>query len=237
MFCTKQYSFHCPSTLSVPRKVKRSIFLLPRTLPNTGSTVAKRRVIISRPRSESILRFMRSLACSLALACLPTKMATCLMMVRCGWRRHWALNGHFSQSRLAPVNLIALRPPMLQFAPLRYSRFPAGQMAVAEILGHLEITWAKQTRFVLCLLALVPQRIGLGAVLLLAFVARVALAIAVVGNVALDPARFQLLDIVLAVVAAVCRNAGVGCTKLFYLIEHRRQHLLLRAAAQRLCMH
>lgn len=36
------------------RSVKRCKRLLPRKLPNTGSTVANRRVIISRPASESI---------------------------------------------------------------------------------------------------------------------------------------------------------------------------------------
>ena len=75
--------------------------------------------------------------------------------------------------RFAPAN-VAVRAIAIQPLARRAD-------AVAEILGHLEITWAKQTRFVLCLLALVPQRIGLGPVLLLAFVARVALAIAVVG--------------------------------------------------------
>jgi len=54
MLCTRQYSFHCPSTLVLPRKVKRWSRLLDRRLPNTGSTVAKRRAIISRPWSVLI---------------------------------------------------------------------------------------------------------------------------------------------------------------------------------------
>jgi len=53
MLCTRQYSFHCPSTLVLPHSVKRFSPLLDLRLPNTGSTVAKRRAIISRPWSVS----------------------------------------------------------------------------------------------------------------------------------------------------------------------------------------
>ena len=55
MLCTKPYSFHWPSTLSRPRSVKRLSALLKRTLPNTGSTVAKRCAINSFPRSLSTI--------------------------------------------------------------------------------------------------------------------------------------------------------------------------------------
>jgi Arc/MetJ family transcription regulator len=48
LLCTRQKSFHCPSTLCRPRNVKRSSPLLCRRFANTGSTVAKRRAIIWR---------------------------------------------------------------------------------------------------------------------------------------------------------------------------------------------
>ncbi len=51
---------HWPSTLRRASRVKRSSRLLPRRLPNTGSTVAKRAVIIRRPKALSILTFTRS---------------------------------------------------------------------------------------------------------------------------------------------------------------------------------
>ena len=50
-----------PSTLVFPRSVNQFSCLLPRRLPNTGSTVAKRPVIICWPPPESILAFIYSM--------------------------------------------------------------------------------------------------------------------------------------------------------------------------------
>jgi len=58
MLCIRQYSFPCPSTFCWPRRLKRQRGLFPRWLPNTGSTVATRRVIMCLPLSESILVFI-----------------------------------------------------------------------------------------------------------------------------------------------------------------------------------
>ena len=49
-----------PSTLLRPRRVNWSSRFLPRRLPNSGSTVAKRRVIIVLPKALSIFTVMRS---------------------------------------------------------------------------------------------------------------------------------------------------------------------------------
>ena len=83
MLCTIQYSFHCPSTLVFPRSVKRFRPLLARRLPNTGSTVAKRRVIIYRPMSPSIFIFI--LSASLGPPRLPCKNDTCRVFVLSGF--------------------------------------------------------------------------------------------------------------------------------------------------------
>ncbi len=82
---------------------------------------------------------------------------------------------------------------MLQLLPLRYSRLPAGQMQWDWSGATLEVARLEQFGFVGRLLALVPQRLGLGVVLLLARVARIALAVVVVGDERLDALVLQCL--------------------------------------------
>ena len=80
MLCTRQKSFHCPSTLACPRSVKRLSRLLWRRLANTGSTVAKRRHTRSALGAVDAplhpLGVRRS-----CLAILPMKNATCRVLV------------------------------------------------------------------------------------------------------------------------------------------------------------
>ncbi len=106
MLCTRQYSFHCPSTLLRPRSVKRVSRLLWRRLPNTGSTVAKRAAIIRLPSIESMRRFIRSV-CDSMPSRLPRKKATCRTFVVSGVRRQRVRSAHGTQSRSAPVYFVA----------------------------------------------------------------------------------------------------------------------------------
>src|SRR5690606_33365836 len=62
MLCTSANSFHCPFTFVWPRKVKRSSPLLWRTLPKTGSTVAKRSPYGLRPGGLSVRSRMRGVS-------------------------------------------------------------------------------------------------------------------------------------------------------------------------------
>jgi len=57
----KAHSVHCPLTFARPRSVKRSRPLFARTLPNTGSTVAKRRPYASRPAGARCPAIVRTL--------------------------------------------------------------------------------------------------------------------------------------------------------------------------------
>src|SRR5262249_14333 len=87
LLCTRQYSFHCPSAFVRPRRVKRDNRLLWRRLPKTGSTVAKRRVIISLPMGLSILHFIRAVWVSGLPAVGRKRTATCRTGVVSGDRK------------------------------------------------------------------------------------------------------------------------------------------------------
>lgn len=81
---------------------------------NTGSTVAKRRVIISLPFSESIFTFIRS-AGVFVLSRFPWKKEACRVCIFSGVHKHSASRLHGTQSCLAPLNFITAWPLMVQF--------------------------------------------------------------------------------------------------------------------------
>src|SRR5438105_996699 len=79
-------------------------------LPKTGSTVAKRRVIISLPLGLSILRVIRAVYVSGLPAVGPRKMATCRMGVLSGYRRQRARTRQRPHAVLRPVNFSVAKP-------------------------------------------------------------------------------------------------------------------------------
>src|SRR5437867_104335 len=84
---TRQYSFPCPSTFVLPRSVKRDSRLLWRRLPQTGSTVAQRRVILSLPVGLSLLRFLRAVGVAGLPVVGPKRTATCRTGGLSGYRQ------------------------------------------------------------------------------------------------------------------------------------------------------
>jgi hypothetical protein len=93
--------------------------LLWRRLPKTGSTVAKRRVIISLPLGLSILHFIRAVYVSGLPAVGPRTMATCRTGILSGYRRQRARTVQRPQAVLRPVNFSASKPFRSRWRPLR----------------------------------------------------------------------------------------------------------------------
>lgn len=60
---------------------------------------------ISRPWSVSMWRFIRSTAVSSALACRRVRMVICLIRVRCGQSRHFALSAQETRPDPKPILL------------------------------------------------------------------------------------------------------------------------------------
>src|SRR5689334_19207163 len=89
---------------------------------------------------------------------------------------------------LGRTKLNGPQPLLVAVAPVAIQSLSGRTDEMTEVCSNVEIARLEQLGFCLVLGALVPQRIGLGPVLLLAFVAWVALAIVRVGNVALDAA-------------------------------------------------
>ncbi len=94
--------------------------------------------------------------------------------------------------------------------------------AMAQVGCDFEVLRAKQ-RPLVNLGALVPQRIGLGFVLLLPGVARVAAAIVGIGDTAPDVAFIERLHIGLAVVARIRTHYGVGAQQCLQALYHRNE--------------
>ena len=164
MLCTRQKSFHCPSTLVRPRSVKRSSPLLCRRFANTGSTVAKRCPYCARPSGVSMRSLhARSCASRGGVGARPRKNATCATGRRLGRAQALrAQRARAAQSRFAPRNCSPTKPFVHDgaVAPCDTATCPAGQTHVRASAIIREVVGLKTGRAASSAPRLVVQRIG-----------------------------------------------------------------------------